>query len=466
MARLLARTPLVLPLLLPLALGCADSSAEGDDEIGETETSTSESTSESGETETETDEGETETGDPPVEHFEVGFDVHDLTPTDAELAEELYLGGYGTPFERGPAEGVHDPIFVRSMAIMYGPEEGVIVAIVDTIGMGNQWIRAIRADVAQNTGLSEDQIIVSSTHTHGGPDFQGLWGGVPDSYRERATNEIAASMEAAWSARVPARLEVTSTTSENRNRRGWEFTDQDLVALHAVALEDDTSLGLLVGFAAHPVVLGDDNKNLSRDYCGYTVDMLEAQIERPVLFFNGIQGDVSPVVPDGEYADDFERADAYGDLVGQATLDALPNLEPVDVDFHFEHRSYVLEVQNELFKLAAQAGLLDYDFEMRGEQSFVTTQTTYLRLGNQLQLIAFPGESLTRNGLAVKDVMTAPHQMVLGLSGDSLGYFVPSDEWNTGLNDNYEETVSLGMPAGDTTRDLMIEMVQSDPWGG
>ena len=41
--------------------------------------------------------------------------------------------------------------------------------------------------------------------------------------------------------------------------------------------------------------------------------------------------------------------------------------------------------------------------------------------------------------------MTAPHRMVLGLTGDALGYFIPSDEWMTGLNDDGEESISLGM---------------------
>jgi hypothetical protein len=40
---------------------------------------------------------------------------------------------------------------------------------------------------------------------------------------------------------------------------------------------------------------------------------------------------------------------------------------------------------------------------------------------------------------------------------------VPTDEWNTGLNDDYEESVSVGMAAGDITRDLMIELIGSDP---
>jgi hypothetical protein len=51
---------------------------------------------------------------------------------------------------------------------------------------------------------------------------------------------------------------------------------------------------------------------------------------------------------------------------------------------------------------------------------------------------------------------------VLGNAGDALGYFVPSDEWQIGLNDNYEESVSLGMSVGDTSRDQIIQMIDAD----
>ena len=126
---------------------------------------------------------------------------------------------------------------------------------------------------------------------------------------------------------------------------------------------------------------------------------------------------------------------------------------------------WTLPVDNFLFELAATLGLLEYDFDEVDGQKTVQTQSSYLRVGSLaggLQLAAFPGESLTRNGLEVKQAMTAPHRMVLGLTGDALGYFIPSDEWMTGLNDDYEESISLGMTVGDTSRDAMAAMIAAD----
>ncbi|EDM76071.1 hypothetical protein PPSIR1_41354 [Plesiocystis pacifica SIR-1] len=481
--RRLGSLPL-LALSLALPLACADDvngddaeagSEATDDEVGtegtsessetgsesESESETTETGTET-ETETETDtesETDTETGEEPS-HFQVGVDIRNLDPTQAEQAG-LFLGGYGAPFTRGVTTGVHDSIYARTMAVGLG-DDGVILSVVDAVGMGNQWTREIRQQAAAATGLSEEQIIISTTHTHSGPDFQGLWGGVSSAYRDKVIDETVDSMASAWADRVDANLSAAAGTADNRNRRDWGFTDDELFVLEARSLADDALLGTLLSFAAHPVILPESNKELSRDYCGYVVDNLEADTGGPVLFFNGILGDVSPDVPDGMYADDFEEAAAYGELVATEAALALEGTEAVEPILVHDYAEWDLPVDNALFNLAALLGILQYDFDGGGGGNSVTTQTTYLRLGEQVQLIAFPGESLTRNGLPVKEAMTAPYRAVLGNSGDALGYFVPSDEWQTGLNDDYEESVSLGQSVGDTTQGIMVALIGLD----
>ncbi len=38
---------------------------------------------------------------------------------------------------------------------------------------------------------------------------------------------------------------------------------------------------------------------------------------------------------------------------------------------------------------------------------------------------------------------------------------MPSDEWQTGKNDNYEESVSMGKTAGDTARDKITPLIDA-----
>ena len=104
--------------------------------------------------------------------------------------------------------------------------------------------------------------------------------------------------------------------------------------------------------------------------------------------------------------------------------------------------------------------MLDYDLISNGFFNFeIDTQASYFRLGSNVQGVMFPGESLTRNGLPIKVAMRAPFKFFFGLTGETLGYFVPSDEFWKGRNNNYEELVSLEDHVADSTRDRMIQAV-------
>ncbi|MBA3550052.1 MAG: neutral/alkaline non-lysosomal ceramidase N-terminal domain-containing protein [Nannocystis sp.] len=428
--------------------------AEGGQTTGSSSGAT---TDEPGTTTVGTTTDDSTTGGPVLEHFLLGMDVQDVSPSPEFLAKDVYMGAYGAPYMRGPAKGVHDPIFARSFAVE-GNGGGLVMSIVDLPGMGNQISREVRAKVAEMTGLSPAQVLVGSTHSHSAPDFMGLWGGVPGDYRSWLVDQVAASMTAAWTTREPGTLKVSTGKAPANNRRGWGFTDDDMTILEAIDLEDQR-IGAVVVFAAHPVVLGMDNTMISCDYPGYFVQSLEATLGAPVALFNGTLGDATPKVPDGDYADDFARAEAYGELLSSIAAEIVAAGVEVEPELEFSHVEWVQSVDNLLFKAASALGILMFDFEMKGLDQKVTTQSTYFRLGKLLQGVAFPGESLTRNGLAIKKAMVAPHKLILGNTGDALGYFIPGDEWQTGKNDDYEETVSMGKTAGDNARAAITPLI-------
>ena len=460
---------------LALLLGCSDdASTEGS---GSTETSTSDSSGDGDPGDGDPGDGDGDPGDgdpgdgdgdpgdgdgdPGPDEFLIGFDVRVVDPTQAEI-DTINLGGYGSPFDDNGATAIHDSLHARTMALGYGEDDGMIVSVFDATGMGNQWTREIRNTASALTGLPADRIIIATTHSHAAPDFQGLWGGVGPGFRSRVIIEVTNSMLTAWDTRVPADLSVSNSSALNNNRRGWDMTDDSLVVMQAHRKSDAGLIGTMMTFAAHPVVIGSSNSLISRDYCGYAVDALEASTGAPVALFNGILGDVSPAVPQGMYADDFEAAAAYGEYIAAQAELMLDSAEPVEVDFHYGYTEWELLVDNILFNLAGQAGLLQYDFEQMGLIGMVVTQSTYVRIGTQIQLVSFPGEALTRLGLPIKDVMTAPYKVVLGNANDALGYFVPADEYNIGLNDNYEESIALSGQSGEDSRDNIIQLIEAD----
>ena len=176
---------------------------------------------------------------------------------------------------------------------------------------------------------------------------------------------------------------------------------------------------------------------------------------------NGIVGDVTP----GFDQSGVEGARLFGESIAKAAMDAMNKqtvIEPALL--RFSTTDYVQKIRNRNFELAYWAGLLKYDaIEEDWLKIGFHVRTSLVGLGQQAQMVLFPGESLTYNGLAIKAEMKAPFKLFLGLMGDTLGYFVPSAEWNKApKTKNYEETVSMGPDAGDHARDALLKLIQAD----
>jgi hypothetical protein len=62
--------------------------------------------------------------------------------------------------------------------------------------------------------------------------------------------------------------------------------------------------------------------------------------------------------------------------------------------------------------------------------------------------------------------MRSRHRLLVGLAHDTLGYFVPEDEWMTGRNRNYEESVSYGRHAGTLLDAALRALPPSAPAAG
>jgi Neutral/alkaline non-lysosomal ceramidase, N-terminal len=393
--------------------------------------------------------------------WQAGASVADITPTDAQIAsQKLFMGAYGFLTGRGPATGVHDHVYARAMVLRH-KRDAVVMTILDMPGISNRVIHAVADIVNGHTHIPKESIYVGATHSHSAPDLQGLWGSVPEDYKTLVETKTAQAIEDAFNAAAPADLMVSKGTAPNRNRRDWPFTDTELTVLDAKA-KDGAHIVTLIQFAAHPVVLGAGNKLISRDFVGYLVDHAEEKLGgSPVLYFNGVIGDASP-----DYngpAADFAKCQAYGNIVADAALATMASQSKVTPGIYLDHEPWRQEVTNAAFVGLGNAGILDYDFVTDAGFMGIDTQFNYLRFGNEVQVVVFPGEALTRTGLRVKAKMTSPFHLWLGLTTDSLGYFVPSDEWQTGRNGDYEESVSTGQTAGDNAVRVLQGAIGRDP---
>ena len=186
----------------------------------------------------------------------------DISPTAEQVSSnDIFLGGYGALGFRdgatlGFARGVADPIWARALWVADSAGEATAIVVLDATGIGNVVRDAIREGVAAATGLSAERVLVSATHTHCGPDLQGMWGGVSDSYR--ATAVQGAVNAVAWAAgnRTEVELHVSSLADETsaalqNNRRGWGFTLNSSTVLAIRSVANGATIGLM--YATHAI---------------------------------------------------------------------------------------------------------------------------------------------------------------------------------------------------------------------
>jgi hypothetical protein len=110
-----------------------------------------------------------------------------ITPKVADEVPAVWLAGYG---QGRQAEIVHDDIYARAVFIHDG-QFGLAIVACDLIGLFHDEVAKVRAELDRlQLSPSVDYVLISSTHTHAGPDTLGLWGpvgrtGVMPGYLQR-----------------------------------------------------------------------------------------------------------------------------------------------------------------------------------------------------------------------------------------------------------------------------------------
>lgn len=416
-----------------------------------------------------------------------------ISPRGEDLREGVYLGGFGA-YRQRRATGVRDDVQCRALALSDGTS-GFVLAALDLVGASGPLLETIRRDAARLTNLPPERVLIACTHSHASPDTQGLWGGVPAAYETHIAHRAASAVWEAWDGLRPARGYAATASCEGRvrNRRGWPETDTALTSLRFSGA-DGSAIATLVNYACHPTAGGAANTEVSRDWCGYTVDAIERESGGVAVYVNGAIGDVIPA------KDGFAAAQDLGEAVAAQALASLDTADEIALAIRVRDAAVALPMNLERLSARVQdavarggfalsalgragglraaaaalhtAGRADLAqlvaaLETMSERqiirdeggAFIPTHCAHVTIGETVEALAAPGEVLTRLALPLRAAMGAPHRLFLGLTHDTLGYFVPEDEWMTGRNEDYEESVSLGKRAGLALADALLSLV-------
>ena len=376
--------------------------------------------------------------------------------------QPCYLAGYGGA---GLSVGVHDSLFVKVVVISESNHSAAVVTL-DCIGLLHTELLAIRKKVSEYLKpeqFNPKNIILSSTHTHLGPDVVGLWGkhifssGVQPEYMEFLVNRVAKTIVAAWQQQVTASV----CWSAGSHGEGWvqnisvpEEIDRSVTTIQFTD-ESGNSIATLTNFACHPTLIGAERKLISADYVAGFYQCLDQEYGGVNLFLQGsIGGWVQPV---GE--DSFENADAKGQgLASEVIRNLKTSMAVPSTAVIFESRRFDMPVHSFGFKLLSTLGVLKRDIGRT-----VQTEVAWLRIGT-IHLITHPGETSPFYGMETKKLFPQGDPvLVLGLAQDALGYLVRPeffDEQQKIPHAEYLTKVSVGKDGGPVMMREIQRLIQ------
>lgn len=395
------------------------------------------------------------------------------------------------------AEGIHDPLYARAMAIDNG-EHPVIFVTCDLLSLKRTTVLAAKERIAAQTKVPAESVMVSATHTHTGPATSRIFQMDPDrEYVDRLPEWISEAAIRAWESRVPGTLGIgwgfEGKLSFNR-RFMMRSTRQVLmhppkgstdilyqegrvdpeVGVLSAKTAAGEPLGCLLNFACHVNVLG--GAEVSADYPGYFAAAMQSKYGESytALFANGCCGNLCQIdVYDPERDDRGHQWARYmGERLAKDVQQIQERLEYSD-EWHLDSR--FVEVQmprrrltKELMAWAAATRELgdaaefhdaiyarlafEMQEEWRTEPTFPAPIQAF-RLGD-VGIVTYPGEIFVEHGLDTKLNSPAARTFVVELANGIVGY-VPTREAFVG--GGYEQRPATSSQLAPVAGETMVQ---------
>jgi neutral ceramidase len=236
----------------------------------------------------------------------------------------------------GPADHVHDRLWVRALALRSGGAP-LVLTCGDLLGVSSEMVAAIRERVADL--VPAERLLLNHSHTHAGPTTAPLrsMGRMDPAYCDLVVRWTASAIREALRCLQPARISLgTATTSIGENRRegrsgrivlgsnpGGAY-DPHVYVLR-VEGPDGRPLACWFSHATHPVIMGPSNTGLSGEWPGAACAEIRQSLGCAAVFAQGCCGDINPVRRGG-----VEVVRGVGRELAGAALVAWERAEPLE----------------------------------------------------------------------------------------------------------------------------------------
>jgi len=402
----------------------------------------------------------------------------------------LQMGGFSG---KRIAEGVHDDLMAKAVYLADGPENRMMLIVVDTLEVDRHFVDEVRRRVEQETGVPAACCLVAAIHTHSGPSGLGrvalsdsqVFGTFDGRLFERtvAGCVTAARKARRWAREGTIKSGITSMLQPICGNRRVRAAEQ--VQMRVLEVETCTRCAVVYNLDCHPTVLHEENRLYSADFPGFAASIMplfEPFVTMPV-FLNGAAGDMSTRFY--RQSSDFAEVERIGTIVAESVAASLDVLEPmkglftvraVEVPLRLKAKQFPsaqdlerriadarkklevarLERVRNLRPLESAIEGLTFAATMvdrAGKVEYIDSRLSLVRFGDIL-VAGIPGELFSSLGNDIRAAFPGHVVLVAGYCGDYMGYIPHAAAYDEGGYEAFTTFIAKG--EGERLRDVAI----------
>lgn len=371
------------------------------------------------------------------------------------------MGGYDA--RKTPSEGVHDPIYARTVIIDDGTDK-ICLVTVDFVALEKKRVEKTKLRINKEFGILIDNIAISATHSHSAPLNVNLFAEPYEGFEEVYTGIFESVSEAMKNLKEGViKIGTQIVSGAAFNRRDWDeksnYIDEEATVL-IFESNSGSMEGILYNYSNHPVVLEPTNLLISADWPHYTEKYLRESLSKPdlfVMFVNGTPGNTNPSNSPmtGSKPRNFDMCKDIGDITAKGILEIIPNVETLSIS---PIKGITKEIIIDADDVDKEEIFTFSDGFIENDVFKIKTVIQALRIGD-LGIVTAPGEYFPHIARSIKEKSPFKYTFIMGYANDYIGYVGKKEHYEIGGYEMF--MMSLNADEGQILEEASISLINS-----
>ena len=357
----------------------------------------------------------------------------------------------------------HDDLTATAFVLSDGENECVLISA--TVCLINTKLSdEIREAVEKDTGIKRENVILSATHTHSGPNVSGEtgWGDIDREYcdsifipkireavKEASDNRRTVTV---GMARGNSNVGINrrELDSENRVCLGQCLWGSYNPKMSVISFRDEKgeTVGNIIHYGAHGTAAGYCDE-ISRDWPGIMTDTLESMTGGITAFFNGPEGDVGPRLSNGQTTGNMTYVHELGNKAAEDAVRiyrSIKGFKPLPL--HCREGKLSIPLMKRIPLEKAESELKKYESKTVNiggqkaqyyrsviesykngfeDREFLEVKQNVVKLGDTV-IVTFPYELFSEIGMRAEKMSEYDDVLSFAMTNGAFGYFVTEDQ--------------------------------------